>query len=214
MLLENFQDSLFKASIRNKKYVIGFFVLIYSLIILILLLGVYPMFAKGKIDQFYYSLGVWSGRAALLMLSLTVFPGILGRFNIKIPITFVITRYRRQFGITVFLLAFTHYFLINLGPQITKIYPLMLWPGYLFMQLSLIALVLLFLMFITSNSWSVLHLKKWWKRLHRVVYIILWLILFHVYLQNKTSFWTIWIGSIAVLETASLIYHYLIRKEK
>ena len=214
MFLAEFQDKLFKASVRNKKYVISFFWILYSLIILSDLIGSYSYFSQKEFNQFFYDLGVWYGRAALFMLSLTVLPGMLGRFRIKIPISYVITRYRRQFGITVFLLAFSHYSLINLAPQLSGIFPLMLWPGLLFMQLGLVALILLFLMFITSNSWSVIKMKDWWKRLHRIVYVILWLVLFHVFLQNKTSFWTIWIGAVAVLEVVSLFYHYLIRKGK
>ena len=214
MLFAELQDNLFKASVRNKKYVIGFFVLIYSAIVLILLLGSYPMITERTTDNFYDLIAVWCGRIALFTLSLTVIPGILGRLGIKIPITYVITRYRRQFGITVFLLAFTHYALLILFPQLFGLYPIMLWPGFLFMQLGLFALILLFLMFITSNSFSVIRLGKWWKRLHRIVYIILWLVLLHVFLQNKTSFWTIWIGIVAVLETLSLIYFYLVKKGK
>lgn len=214
MFLANLQDNLFKASIRNKKYVIGFFVTLYSLIILSTLAGAYPIFTKQESGLFFYSLAVWYGRAALFMLSLTVLPGIFGRFRIKIPLSYVITRYRRQFGILVFLLAFAHYSVVNLFPQLSGMYPFILFPQYTFMQSGFVALCLLLLLFLTSNQWSVLNLKKWWKRLHRVIYVILWLVFLHVFLQNKTSFWTVWIGIIAVLEVLSLIYYYLIKKGK
>jgi DMSO/TMAO reductase YedYZ heme-binding membrane subunit len=67
-------------------------------------------------------------------------------------------------------------------------------------------------MFLTSNNLSVKRLGKWWKRLHRVVYIVVWLLVLHTGLQ-RISVWTYFIGVFAVLEIGSLIYNYLKKKQ-
>lgn len=206
MLFVELQNKLFQESVSNKKYVLYFFTAVYILVIFLIIIGGYSIVTGSKLFSFWYDIGIGSGRSALVLLSIVVLPGILGRFNIKIPVTFIVTRYRRQFGILVFLLAFTHFSLVRLFSNLENLVSFITILST-FELFGLTALSLLFLLFLTSNSWSVIKLKKWWKRLHRIVYIILWLIFFHVAVQ-RISVWSIWIGFIAVLEVVSLVYSY------
>lgn len=67
-----------------------------------------------------------------------------------------------------------------------------------------------FWMFITANEGSVINLGVWWKRLHRLVYVVLWLTAFHVALQ-RISIWSILIWTVTILEVSSLVYAYIKR---
>ena len=192
MLFTEIQEKLLQLSIKQRKYIFAFFIFLYFLIIS-------SLFVAGK------RLAVWYGKSALFMLTLTVIPGILGRFKIKIPITFIITRFRRHFGILVFILAFSHSLYVYFLPQLAVNKNILIFPRFLFIQFGFFALILLFPLFLTSNNFSQYILKKWWKKLHRIIYLILWLVFGHVALQ-RFSFWSVWIGIIAVIEVASLVY--------
>lgn len=152
----------------------------------------------------YYDIGVWSGRAAVTMLAVVLIPGILGRFGIQIKVTRVITFYRRQLGITTFLLAFTHGMLVRLVARLARgKFPFTAEP--LFELFGVLALSLLFFLFVTSNDTSVKHMGPWWKRLHRLVYVIVLFILLHTALQ-RVSAWSVMIGTVALAEAASFLY--------
>lgn len=150
---------------------------------------------------FFQKSGPAFGKAALTLLGIVVLPGILGRFDIQIPITRVITLFRRQLGILTFLLAFTHYQHVRFAPKGLK------FDLALFEVFGILALSLMALLFLTSNNLSVAKMGKWWKRLHRLIYVILWLVVLHTALQS--SKWTALIGVFAALEIISLGYSYL-----
>jgi len=185
--------------------------ILYFAIILFVIFGANSYIKKGDIDQSFYTIGVFFGRTALTLLGIVVLPGILGRFAIEIKITRIITLFRRQLGILVFVLAFSHYQLVRGISIYTGQIPLM--PRPVFEVLGTSALFLMFFMFLTSNNFSVRKLGKNWKRLHRIVYIILWLLVLHTGLQ-RVSIWSVFILTFAILELASLIYDYLKKKQK
>ena len=191
--------------IKNFKYV-------YGAILGVLILGGYFIFTSHPLSiTFMTTVGKNLGRVALVLLGVVVLPGILGRFQIEIPITRTITLFRRQLGITVFLLALTHYELVRgiliLSGQIP------LFPRPLFEMLGTFSLFLLFFMFLTSNNFSVKKLGRWWKRLHRIVYLIIWLLVLHTTLQ-RISVWSVFIFIFATLEVISWIYHLLHKPTK
>src|SRR3990170_5421758 len=138
MLFTELQKKLLQFIIKQRKYIFAFFIFLYFLIVLSLFIG-------GN------RLAVWYGKSALFMLTLTVIPGILGRFQIKIPITFIITRFRRQFGILVFIFAFSHSLYVYFLPQLETNKNILTLPRFLFMQFGFFALILLLLLFLTSN---------------------------------------------------------------
>lgn len=203
---KTFQDTLYEGAARSKPLVIFFTNTFYLLLLGIILLTTYSAYTDQKIFNFFIVNRAWFGRLALLFLLIVITPGILGRFNIQIKATRAITLYRRRLGILVFLIAFTHYHLVSL-PKLVGLEPFQ-FPFPLFQMFGFYALVILFLMFVTSNNLSVKRLGKWWKRFHRLVYIALLFILLHTALQ-RTSIWSILAGIFFVLEIISLAYAYL-----
>src|SRR3990167_1934614 len=204
---QNWQRNFYRSLAQKSPRIIKKFKYVYGVILGILFLGSYFVFTNHPLSiSFMTTIGKNLGRVALVLLGIVVLPGILGRFKIEIPITRVITLFRRQLGITVFLLAFAHYQLVRgiliLSGQIP------LFPRPLFEMLGTLSLFLLFFMFLTSNNFSVKKLGRWWKRLHRIVYLIIWLLVLHTTLQ-RISVWSVFIFIFATLELISWIYHLL-----
>ena len=205
---KGWQTDLYEKVAKKSPQIIPLFKYLYFAIILFVIFGANSYIKKGDIDQSFYTIGVFFGRTALTLLGIVVLPGILGRFAIEIKITRIITLFRRQLGILVFVLAFSHYQLVRGISIYTGQIPLM--PRPVFEVLGTSALFLVFFMFLTSNNFSQKKLGKNWKRLHRVVYLILWLLVLHTGLQ-RISIWSVFILTFAILEVASLAYYYLLR---
>lgn len=203
---KDWQTKTFEAVAKNNQSVHLIFKFLYLLIITFLIISFPLAAAKNAGFDFLVENVAYFGRVALLLLLTIVTPGILGRFNIQIKITRIITIYRRQLGILTFLVVFTHYHLVNL-PKFAGLEPFTLsFP--LFQSIGFFALFLLSFLFLTSNNFSVRRLGKWWKRLHRLIYIVLLLVLLHTALQ-RVSIWSILAGIFFVLEIVSLAYAYI-----
>ena len=209
--VKNWQEKIFTATARKSPQIIPIFKYLYVAIILFVIFGANSYIKKGDIDQSFYTIGVFFGRTALTLLGIVVLPGILGRFAVEIKLTRIITLFRRQLGILVFVLAFSHYQLVRGISIYTGQIPLL--PRPVFEVLGTSALFLMFLMFLTSNNFSQKTLGKNWKKLHRVVYIILWLLVLHTGLQ-RISIWSVFILTFALLELTSLIYNYFKKNQK
>ena len=176
------------------------------MIILYVILGTFSIITDNNFALNFALLGKKFGQLSLLLLGLVVTPGILGRFGIEIKLTRIITLFRRQLGITVFLLAFTHYHFVRGLPRLQGVIPFKL-PLPLFETVGMLALFILFLLFLTSNNFSKKKLGKWWKILHRFVYLAIWSLVFHTGLQ-RISIWTFFIFTFAVLEILSFVYSW------
>jgi len=124
--------------------------------------------------------------------------GLTKEFNLLIKLILPV---RRQFGILMFVAAFTHYLAMKVIPVLQFKLPPSL-PIY--QAFGLVALIFSFALFITSNNWATRKLKSNWKRLHRLTYVIGWLIFGHLILV-EISLQAIIIGVVMVLEVASLI---------
>ena len=123
--------------------------------------------------QFQKSLGQWAYNLLLLILIV----GPLARVS-GIELLGTIRLFRRELGILMGMLALMHYttFLIknfSYLEVLSKEPPLWLLVGFWAMMLTILLLI-------TSNNWAVKKLGKWWKRLHRLVYVILILVIVHV----------------------------------
>jgi len=208
---KDWQTDLYEKVARKSPQIIPLFKYLYFAIIIFLIFGANSYIQKGQIDQFFYTSGVYFGRTALTLLGIVVLPGILGRLGLEIKLTRIITLFSRQLGILVFVLAFSHYQLVRGISIYTGQIPL--FPRPIFEIMGTSALFLLFFMFLTSNNFSQKKLGKNWKRLHRVVYLILWLLVLHTGLQ-RISIWSLFIFTFAILELASLIYNYLKKKQQ
>lgn len=209
---QSWQDQIYVAVARKSPRIIFGFNFLYGALILFLIVAGWDTLNRPAGESSFYRIGVYFGRGALVLLGIIVLPGILGRLGVEVKITRIITLFRRQLGITTFLIAFTHYQLARGFLFFSGKIPFIL-PRPLFETIGFLALSLMFLMFLTSNNLSVKRLGKWWKRLHRIIYLILWLLVLHTGLQ-RISFWTWLIGIMAILEVVSLIYNYFKKKQK
>lgn len=205
---KDLQTKIFEWFAKKSKLVIRLFWLPYILIVIFTFYAGYVIFGQNTHFDLVYSLGKLSGQAALFLLGLIVLPGILGRFRIEIKITRVITLFRRQLGITVFLLANNHYGVMRVFPKMAAGLPPTAPPIYLFETIGMLAFMIFFVMFLTSNNFSVKMLGHWWKVLHRFVYVALWALVAHTALQEVGA-WTFYIGFFAMLEVVSWVYYFL-----
>jgi len=201
---KTWQDRAFSWAAVNKPLVLLVTNIMYLVLIGIILATTYSIYKDQEIYNFFAVNRAWFGRLALLVLLIVITPGIIGRFGIDIKISRIVTLYRRRLGILVFLLAFTHFHIISL-PRQAGIESLTI-P--LFQAFGIATLLLITLLFLTSNNFSVKRLGSWWKRLHRFVYVILLLILFHTALQ-RISIWSILAGIFFTMELVSFAYAYI-----
>jgi DMSO/TMAO reductase YedYZ heme-binding membrane subunit len=154
------------------------------------------------------------GYASAWVFLLTIIPGIVKRLQLKNPIIANTSGYlnytRQQLGILMFILAFSHYILSAVLSIIKPIYDAggkpELTVGFAF---GLLALLLSLPLALTSNSWIKIRMKTWWKKLHSLTYLILWLIFGHVAFngvpQNKISLFAVVFAVFGVLQIYSLI---------
>lgn len=208
---KDWQTNVFEVFAKNSRLIISLFHIGYWLG-LVFLVGFSFLETQEQWYPLIYKLGRFLGRASLVLLGIVVLPGILGRFRVEIRLTRIITLLRRQLGIAVFLLAIAHYVLVRLVPTLIGIFKLEIPYPTLYENLGAVALFVMFWMFITSNNLSQKKLGKWWKFLHRFVYVAIWALVLHTGLQ-KISIWTLGIAIVGVLEVISWIY-YLFSKKK
>jgi methionine sulfoxide reductase heme-binding subunit len=153
-----------------------------------------------------YNLGRQLGIASLVLYILTLLPGIVTRLsvlpNLTRPLAGLLTPFRRQLGVNMFLAALGHQFFVQLFPFLfhPELSPrdIVLTPHTLAGTLSLLVLMPLFL---TSNDSAVRVLGRWWKTIHRLTYLAMLLIFAHVALFN--SRWAIVMAIIVILEGVS-----------
>ncbi|MDP4011156.1 MAG: ferric reductase-like transmembrane domain-containing protein [Candidatus Roizmanbacteria bacterium] len=149
--------------------------------------------------------GLLSGQIAVWFFIATLLPGIARRFKIQhIAFTFLMS-IRRQLGVSMFLLGLLHYASLRLFLVLFAGVPLDMTPP-VFEIFGFFALYSLVPLYITSNDYSVKKLGVWWRRVHSIAYITVWLIFGHVALQEFEGV-AIVLGIVAILEVASLIYH-------
>lgn len=98
-----------------------------------------------------------------------------------------IATHRRPIGVSVFIYALLH-FLIYFAYTGS-------WAGFvkdwdkLFILSGILAFVLLLLLALTSNNWAVRKLGgRNWKRIHRLAYLIMLLLIYHQATQEKTGY--------------------------
>ncbi len=210
MDLKTLPDTLQKLAVSQKPKIIAIFCLFYALIVLLMLVGSYAVISQNALGDWFILIGNWFGKAALTVFCIVLLPGIALRFRKSNKITGIIMFYRRQLGISVYLLGLLHLSIVWLSPKIVDQTPVL--SLRLFEYFGLAAMLLMLPMFLTSNNFSQQKLGKWWKRIHRIIYVVAWLLFIHVALQK--SLWSILIGGMAVLEWSSLVYDFGRKRQK
>ena len=122
---------------------------------------------------------------ALFVVTLCVTP--LRKIFPKSNLVKVLAFHRRAIGLSVFVYALLH-FLIYFAYTGTWVEFVKDWDK-LFILSGILAFFLLLALAITSNNRSVRALGgKRWKRLHRLAYLIMFLLIYHQAAQEKTGY--------------------------
>lgn len=155
------------------------------------------------------AIGRKTGVAALVMLGIVLTPGIVRRLQLGLVLNRWIMPFRRQLGIMTYLLVvmhsvFTYYLPIWMSGRLIILNP----P--VFVTFGFLSFLLLTPLFLTSNDWSVRTLKRWWGKIHKLVYVVTFLVLMHLTLQQKS--WSVLAGLIVLMEVVSYGVFYWRRK--
>lgn len=197
-------EAVFSFSVSKRKIILWFFLILYAFLTIIIIFALRTAITGGNY-LFLYPQAILSGKISLVVFCLVMIPGIARRFGIRNKLVFPLMMYRRYLGISMFLLAMFHATVVRFASFVEEGLP---FKNLLWFEISgLTALFLLSFMFVTSNDFSVKHLGFWWHRLHKLIYIIMWLILFHVGLQ-RVSVWSILLGVTVLIQSVSLIYAF------
>lgn len=129
------------------------------------------------IEEITNPTGQWAMRFLLLTLAITPFSKITGLSLIK---------YRRMVGLASFFYAVLHLSIFLIDQQFNASYILEEIFKRPYITIGFIAFILLFLLAITSNNFSIRKLKQRWKKLHKLVYLIAVLVIVHFYWQVKS----------------------------
>ena len=189
---------------QNRQKILSIFKLFYCVLV------IFPIsaFVFSRLNQsmllFFFGLGNTLGQFALILYVATLLPGIGDRLGIKNKILVLLKIYRREAGILMYLLALIHITLEKLliTTSITELFTLL--P---FEIMGALSLLVLFFLFITSNTFSLIRLRLNWYRIHRLTYIGMLFIFLHVSLV-KFSNWTILMGFVLILQLISFIVVY------
>lgn len=189
---------------QNRQKILSIFKLFYCVLV------IFPIsaFVFSRLNQsmllFFFGLGNTLGQFALILYVVTLLPGIGDRLRIKNKILVLLKIYRREVGILMYLLALIHVTLEKLliTTSITELFTLL--P---FEIMGALSLLVLFFLFITSNTFSLIRLRLNWYRIHRLTYIGMLFIFLHVSLV-KFSNWTILMGFVLILQLISFIVVY------
>lgn len=195
----------------HRSAIIKVFQLGYVCALLFLGLSAFILMSGHPLTPIVSELGEKCGQLALCFFILASVPGMAGRFRFKHPLVTIGLMFRRHIGISTFVLAFCHsqisYLIPILSAGMLPPFPPPLfafWGGLTFMGL--------FILFITSNDFSVKKLGSWWKRIHKLLYVLFWGIFLHVALQ-ELSVWAVLIFLVAVLEIVSLVYDQQLKQK-
>ena len=141
------------------------------------------------------------GFLALVLYFLTLQPGMLRVLKIELmhsKFVLFVAKNRRYIGILAFIFGLLHGILMiqKKGLNLLDLSSyLNYWPGF--------TLLLIFtILALTSNQWSVSHLKQSWKKLHQITFLIMFVSLIHV--VDKVEVWTILTPLVITILTISI----------
>lgn len=122
------------------------------------------------------------GNLSWYLLLLILFIGPVSKILPDLGILRTLSTLRKELGIAMFYFGLAH------GAShlpVMMFYPLNALPNYVLF--GLIALGITSLLYFTSNIWSMKLLKKYWKWLHRLIYVALIFVIGHIYFLEPES---------------------------
>lgn len=189
------------------------FKLLLQLIILIVIIIVIHSAFNLKVSDGLFVVAKSLGTFSAICFCAVLIPGILRRVKIVYYPFKVVSDHimfaRAQVGLVMFFAALGHYFLRVITPLLRNgIYPDVN-SAFIFGFLSLF---LSFWLALTSNQFSKKLLKRNWKRLHSLVYLIVWTIFLHIVLLEISPL-SILVLLFAVAETYSLFVENVVNQK-
>jgi sulfoxide reductase heme-binding subunit YedZ len=148
------------------------------------------------------------GLLALASYIVTLLPTILRIFFPKTKETGVpqwLLKRRRLIGIIALFLAVAHGFLLIKKRQIDFLDPKTFW---IYLQ-GISTFIIFTILAINSNDWSVKKLKKNWKQLHKLTYLAMFLLTWHVW-DKMAEHWT-YLTPIGIVSITGITVLFLIR---
>ena len=138
----------------------------------------------------YADIQYFFGNTAISCLIFVLCLTPLKQFFPKWPTVIALNAHRRAIGISCFLYASFHAFLyVNQAGSAVEIVRDVQSPELFYLFFGLTGFCLLIPLFLTSNNFSVKHLKyKWWKRLHRIVYLAAFILFLHRAFGERAEF--------------------------
>lgn len=112
---------------------------------------------------------------------------------------------RRIIGIITFFLALGHGFLMVQKRNFDFFDIKTFW---IYVQ-GVSTFIIFMLLFITSNNWSVKKLKKNWKQLHKLTYVAMFILIWHIW-DKMSGHWT-YLTPISLIATTIITVLFIIR---
>lgn len=194
---------------KHQKPIKNLFFLSYTLTIAAILAGTLLYEQSQEIRVLYRSIGEKTGQISIILLVLTLIPGILDRIGLLRSFESLLTLFRRQFGVLAFYFAALHIMYISWIRTIAR--------GdnpfsniFKYQQTGTAAIAIFLLLWVTSNDLSMKLMGKWWKYLQRLSYLSVIALIFHVFAAGS-ELWLVLSGILAV-EAISWITVFLRRK--
>lgn len=195
-------QSLIPLATKNRNSIIHTFQAGYALWVLFILFAACATLSGSSLAYPLYAVGSKLGTLAVILFLIVTLPGILGRFGYKHPLISIGVMFRRHTGISMFLAGLGHGMIVSTLPNLAL--GLSPFPGFGFELFGMLALGILTPAFLTSNLYSMQRLGKYWKPLHKLIYLAFWLIVLHIALRGEL-FWAIILGVTGIAEIVSLI---------
>jgi sulfoxide reductase heme-binding subunit YedZ len=214
------EKALLRFTTLHRREITFLFLLVEIALVLIIVLGFAGFFLfpdqLGPLLDFLTSefMAHHFGIYAAITFCLTLTPSIMQRINIRFPFSLYIQSLlilvRRHMGILMYMFALAHGLLMGVFPRLA-------FGGLLQMPIEevvgLTALLLTTPLFLSANDYSVKLLGRNWKKLHRLSYVIVWVIFLHVVLVSERSV-TILVSTTGILEIISWLVFWQRQKQK
>lgn len=125
--------------------------------------------------------------------------------------------FRKELGILMWTLAFVHSWQYFMTPDAYVMKESLFWvqDGVVtYLAFGLIALIIAIALTLTSNTWSMKKLWKYWKYLHRSVYVLLIFTLLHVAFIDIARSDNAWLTGVAALIPFAIYFTFKILEWK
>ena len=211
MIIISSWQPIHKFLVQHQVLIKNLFFVAYILCFALISFGFYAFNNALELYLLVYSIAGTFGTASLYLFLLCLLPGIFQRFRVFTLPSVSIILFRRQMGILMYCIALLHSFYLSTIPGImTQNLSIENFPIH--SVLGMIALSLLFPVWITSNDFSQKKLGKFWKTVQRMTYIAMLAIFVHVALVTTLS--AILTAIVLVLELTSWLKVWFLKSQQ